>query len=171
MKIQEAGRCLKMLKDKKAQIFTTDFFIAFFIFSILIIVAMVSWNNYYIKITEINDYDIMMNKAFQISDVLVKSQGYPLEWDSENVQIIGLASEDRELSLDKVNLFANLPLNKSKNIFKTQDSKFHFSIKNFDGEILKEYGYNMTNAKKSVNVRRYLLYNDEEAVMEFTLWK
>lgn len=156
---------------KQAQLFTIDFFLALFIFSILLIASMVSWNNYNSKIISEMEYNTLMNKAFQISNALVKSQGYPVSWNSENVQIIGLASDDRMLSSDKVNEFIDIPKNTTEKIFKIYEYDFYFSLKNMDNVLLKEYGYNLTNAKKSASIRRYVLYDGEKAVMEFTLWK
>ena len=158
-------------QNKKAQIFVIDFFIALFIFSVLLISIMFSWNNYNSKINEKIEYDLLINKAFQISNSLVRSSGFPPGWTEENVQIIGLASEDRVLSQSKIDSFAEFPLNTTAKEFKTYDYTFYFILKDINGNKIVDYGTNMTNAKKSATIRRYVVYNDEKATIEITLWR
>jgi len=155
---------------KKGQIAALDFFIALLIFSVILTITMLRWSNYYSKISERMEYHEMMTKAFQISDALIKSQGVPSNWNKDNVRIIGLAIEDRILSVDKVNAFANLSFNKTKSIFQIYGYKFYFNLTKINGEAIKEYGDKPTG-KKSVSVKRYVLYNNEKTIMQFDVWK
>ncbi len=159
-----------MLPHHKGQIAALDFFIALLIFSVLLTITMLSWSSYHSKISERAEYHDMMTKAFQISDVLVKSPGFPSNWDEGNVGVVGLAIEDRILSIDKVNAFANLSLNKTKSIFQIYGYKFYFNLTKTNGEGIKEYGEE-PNGEKSISIKRYVLYNDEKATMEFKIWK
>lgn len=158
-------------QNKKAQIFVIDFFIALFIFSILLITIMVSWNNYNTKMNEKADYDLLVNKAFQISNSLVRSNGFPLDWTESSFQVVGLASEDRVLSQSRLDSFLNIPLNETSKEFRTYDYDFYFVLKDINGLKISDYGTNITNAKKSATIRRYVVYNNEKATIEFTLWK
>jgi hypothetical protein len=131
---------------------------------------MVVWNSYSQKISEKTEYNNMLMKSFQVSDILVKSAGYPLDWNSGNVKVIGLASGDRNLSMNKTNMFINLSINKTKSIFQTERYNFYFSLKRINGTNITSYG-NYPSGKKIVNIRRYVLYNNESAVFDFSIWK
>ena len=157
-------------RKNKGQIAAIDFFISLLIFSVLLTITMLRWSSYHSKISERMEYHDMMTKAFQISDALVKSPGVPSNWDSSNVKIIGLAAEDRKLSIDKVNAFTNLSLNKTKSILQIYGYKFYFNLTKINGEAIKQYG-EKSDGKKSVNVRRYLLYGNEKAIMQFEVLK
>ena len=155
-------------KNKKGQINVTDLFIAVFIFCILITAAMLAWNKYNEKIIERTEYYNMMTKTFQISNTLVKTPGYPTGWTADNVKIIGLASEDRILSKEKVDTFTTLDINKTKGVFQTYGYNFYFTLKTNTGNIT--YGQE-PNGKKSVSITRYVLFENEKAIMDFRLWK
>ena len=131
---------------------------------------MINWNIYYDKIDERKDYSDMTNKAFQISNYLVKADGFPDDWNSSDVKIIGLADSDRVLSSDKINLLIDTPLNKTTDIFKTYKYNFSIIIVDIDGIVLHNYGYSKNNPKKSVSIRRYVNYNNEESILELNLW-
>lgn len=156
--------------NHKAQIGVLDFFMAFFIFVTLIITSVLIWNQYNIKLNSNLEYNDMMIKAFQISDGLVKNPGSPTNWNTTNVKIIGLATEDRKLSSDKVNKFINISENEVEGIFKTYLYNFSFKLKTIDGDPILSYG-DPPAGIMSVSLKRYVLYEDQETIMEFTLWK
>ena len=132
---------------------------------------MFYWNNYNSKLYRNLDSDIMETKAFQISNVLVKSKGSPEDWNSDNVQVIGLAESDRILSTEKVSLLLSLPTNKTKKLLQTHNFNFSFMLKNADEEIILSYGENSSNQKRSISIRRYVTYNNENAIAEFNMWE
>ena len=160
-----------MHNTKKSQVFTIDFLLASFIFSVLVIITMLYWNNYNAKLEHDIKSNLLETKAFQISNVLVKSEGSPKSWNPDNVQVIGLAESDRVLSLEKVNSFASMPINKTKRLLQTHNFNFSFVLKDTGGDIISSYGDNISNPVISINIRRYVLYNDEEAVVEFSMWE
>lgn len=160
----------KQKSRKKGQINSIDAFFALAIFSILLILVVINMNNYSQKLNEKIEYDNMMTKAFQISELLVKDRGVPTNWNTNNVQIIGLAAEDRMLSEEKINYMKNLSINEAKSIFKIYDSNFYLSLKNVNGSSITDYGSPFTG-KKAVNIKRYVLYKNASAILEFSVWK
>src|SRR3989338_65604 len=96
------------MKHRKAQINTIEFIIASSISVIIIVLIVSTFLFYERKINEFILYNDLSAKAFQVSDVLIKSSGAPSNWDSTNVNVIGLASEDRVIDADKVNNFINI---------------------------------------------------------------
>lgn len=153
----------------KAQVALIDLFIAFFLFMLLLSVTISTWNLYLIRLNENNENNEMIIKAFQTTDALVKSRGVPTLWNLTNVNLTGLAQSDRVLSTEKVDLFINLTESQIKDIFKIQLYSFSFSLKDIDENILIERG-NVTS-ERVVNVKRYVLYENEPAILEFKIGK
>lgn len=147
---------------------TMDLFTAMFIFIIILVVALTTWNKYTLKAGEKTEFYDMSVKAFQISDSLVKTRGYPENWTADNVKVLGLASNDRNLSLEKINSFTSLNLNKSKEILHLYGYNFYFELKTSAQNIT----YGMTpSGNKAISITRYALLNNEDATMRFSLWK
>ncbi len=124
-----------MFKSKKSQIAVTDLFIALFMATITIIIIMFAWNRYTIILNEESDYRELEIIAFQTADLLVKSDGKPQNWENNplNVEVIGLATEDRNLSLEKVYAFVNLSYNFTLRSLGLELYDFYFQLKGFNG--------------------------------------
>jgi hypothetical protein len=75
---------------KKAQISGLDLILAIILFSMAIILFSILWNVVQYNVTTSADADII---AIQVANRLLDSPGYPSDWNSTNVQLIGLSSE------------------------------------------------------------------------------
>ena len=160
-----------LMSGRKAQIASIDLFVALTIWAVLLLLIVLSWNLNNNDIIERLEFDSMASRAFQISDTLIKDRGFPSNWNSGNVSIIGFAAEDRILSQEKVSAFTNLSYNASREIFKAYGENFYFALRNLTGENITSSGMQPAGSRRAVSVMRYVLYNNETAVMEFTLWK
>lgn len=151
---------------KKTQINTLDFLIAVFIFSLALIYAVTSLNEAAQNALSETDYKYMMLSAIEVSEILVKNNGVPSAWNRSSVELIGLASGDRKISEEKVNEFCNMTQDDTRKIFRTQ-YYIHFSI---NGN--KTISCGLTpSGKKAVSIRRKILFNNENGVLEVTLWR
>ena len=165
----------------------TDLFIAISVFIILITITTLTWNLYNIRLTTRFDYDEMMIKGFQTSDLLVKSKGIPGDWhtnynDTGNTndirvikpqQLIGLADNERVLSVERVAAFKDISDAKPqiiKDALKINLYNYYFVIRNQTGNPITNTGF-FPSGKYAVNLARIVLYNDQPAIMEFALWK
>ncbi len=159
-------------KWHKAQIAVTDLFIAIFIFMTVIISIFVTWNIYTNRLEQRIDYSNIISNAVQISDILVKTQGKPVNWELNNttVEIIALASSDRNLSERKVNAFITLDYNMTKDLMNIKRYNFKFKLVNVNNSALIEYGQNSTG-NTTISIRRIVLYGNATAFMDFMLWK
>jgi len=155
---------------KKSQIVSTDLFMAASVFVILLTTIIFSWNLYYTRLNEKIAYNDIMVNAFQISDLLVKSKGKPSIWNSTNVEIVGLAEYDRNISTQKVNSFNNMSYNELKELFNAERYEFYFQIKHLNGTAMDSHGMEF-NGTYSINIRRYVMYENEKAIIDFRLWK
>ncbi|MBU4501733.1 MAG: hypothetical protein KKA79_04020 [Nanoarchaeota archaeon] len=157
---------------RKAQLASVDLFIAITVFLILITATIYTWNLYNIRFNENLEYEKMELVAFQITDLLVKNPGHPTGWEenSLNVGVIGLAQDDRILSQDKITAFVNFDYNTTKEKFKIMSYDYKFRVKDLSDNVLQESGLDFTG-DTSIVLERYVLLNNEKAIMEFTLWE
>ena len=156
---------------KKAQLFTTDLFIALSIFIILIGIVFLTWARYNAKLNEDINFEDMQIKAFQITDLLTKTEGYPIAWEKNisSLEVIGLMESERNLSLAKVQNFTSLDYNLTRQLFNIELYDFYFTIKSINGSKLLQYG--VINDEELVNLRRIANYGNQKAIMEFTISK
>lgn len=159
-----------MTLHRRAQLIAIDLFFAFIIISILLVAIFLTWNQYLVRLDERVQYSNMAIKAMQLADTFVKSPGYPLEWNSSNVEVIGLAIDDRQISTEKMNNFTNMTESSIKDIMKIENYDFYFTLKAFDGSINITHGSNITG-KQSVAIRRYVIYENKSSELLFALWE
>lgn len=152
----------------KAQAVVTDLFIAFFLFIAILSATIYTWNLYITRLNENRENSEMLIKAFQATEGLIKTEGIPGNWNLNNVNLSGLGA-NRILSTEKINLFMNLPEDKIKNIFRIQLYNFNFTLKDKNGNILKNRG--SLTGQKFINVKRYVLYQNAPAILEFKIGK
>lgn len=150
----------------RAQISTIDFLTAVFIFSLVLAYAVSSLNDASIRTVTETDYKYMIINTLEISDILVKNPGIPSSWNSTYVEFPGLASDDRIISPYKVNQFCNLTENQIRSIFRIP----YFIYFSIIGNSTVECGLKQ-NGTKSVSIRRNVLFENKNAVLEVTLWK
>lgn len=159
-------------------------------FIILITIITLTWNLYNIRLTSRFDYDEMMLKGFQVSDLLVKSKGVPADWQNNyNIttprplppnpadilppQIIGLADNERILSPEKIDAFKDISDAHPqivKDALKINLYNYYFVIRNQTGMPLLNTGL-FPAGRYAVNLARIVLYNNQPVIMEFAIWK
>ena len=162
-----------MKQDKKSQIVMIDLMMAMFIFIVLLTAIMLFWNRYTLTANKQIEYEEAQFMAYQISDLLVKAKGKPLDWEKNlsNVHVIGLASSDRIISTSKVNAFLNISYNNSKKILNIPYYDFSFQIKDLGGNNITALYGKKAGEDFIISLRRYVLYENEKAIMELKLWK
>lgn len=157
---------------RKGQIGSIDLFVAIFVFFILLAVLMGMWNLYYTRLNEGTEYEKMRLLAFHISDIFVKTPGYPSAWETSpaSAEAIGLASSDRVLSSAKANAFAAMDYSFARERTKLTGYNFKFRIKDLSNNVLLSSGSNISG-DTAIAVERYVEYENEKAIMEFAVWK
>ena len=103
----------KVLSDKKGQIFSVDLAISMVAFIILFIIIIGFWNLYSLRLNERIAVEEANLLAIQITDILINSEGVPVNWEQQvnNAEVIGLKDSSGMLSQEKVNAQARKPLN------------------------------------------------------------
>ncbi len=178
-----------MIRTKRGQAAVTDLFIAISVFIILITITTLTWNLYNIRLTSRFDYDDMMMKGFQVSDLLIKSKGIPADWHIaynttypnprvnncciKPQEVIGLAESERVISPEKIDAFKDISDSHPEIIKDTLNINlynYYFVIRNQTGNALLNTGL-FPSGKYAVNLARIALYNGQPVIMEFAIWK
>lgn len=157
---------------RKAQIASIDLFIAITIFLILLGVVLHAWNIYNMRLQDNIEYERMQLAAFRASDLLAKSSGYPPAWEENPAaaETLGLASSGRILSASKVSAFISMDYDASRQKLKLMPYEYRFRIKQLSNNVTTGSGV-PASGDLAVSTERYVSYNNENAIMEFTVWK
>ena len=161
-----------IMHKKNAQVFSIDLIIALSIFLIagaIVVVALYEFNN---DADEKNKFNNMYITAVKASDILVKSEGLPKDWNSSNLTVIGLAESDRVISPSKVNRMINLSYNVTRRNLGLYPYEFYIALKNITGSKIIEYGNNFTDEAGAIRVisSRRVVYNGEAAIFDLQVW-
>ncbi|MFH2027839.1 MAG: hypothetical protein ABIJ08_01755 [Nanoarchaeota archaeon] len=156
---------------RKSQLAMTDFFLALFLATLLLAIILFAWNRYTLTLNDEVKYKSMVIIASQTSDLLIKNMGYPDEWElePENVQIIGLAKNDRNISKDKLEALTNLTYDRCSKLLGLELYEFYLELKNTNGTLIFSYGIEPEGIE--VNVQRIVMYENEKSILEFAVWE
>ncbi|MCW1296419.1 MAG: hypothetical protein OH319_01925 [Candidatus Parvarchaeota archaeon] len=171
----------RFLLNKKAQVLSADLVVSIFIFTIIISLFFIFWRNVYNNLTMQEKFLELQYSAIRISNMLVKTTGYPSNWNSTNVVQIGLASEANVLSIEKLRVFLDINYAEIKRIMKISED-FRVRVKYRNGStILDNLGLPLEkglepspSAKIIVPIERPCLLKLENVtvicIFEFKLW-
>ncbi len=164
--------------SKKAQLATMDFLGSIVIFVFLIITIILVWDLYNLRLNSNLENEETVFKLVKITDLLVETQGIPTNWNTTNVQVIGLTSKDRKFDSNKLYLFKNLQYNKTRELFNIENYDFYFKITDLNGALISannqfiEIGPQPEVDNDSIiTIRRFALYGSQKVILEFSVWK
>lgn len=123
---------------RRAQLLSIDFILSAAIFLSILLTLSSIWSAVDTQVKDVESRRELQSLSIAISDSLVRSPGNPADWNSSNVQSIGLASVERVLSLKKIKALTGT------NYY---DSKSRMRLANYDLQIVfADYkGYNLTS--------------------------
>lgn len=156
----------------KGQIFSIDFMASLMFFLPFLLIMIFLWNYSETQYTETERTIDMRDKAVLISDLLLKSEGYPKDWNSANVVTLGLAKENNKISNEKLNRLYEINCTRFKEIF---DMKYNFflEITDVNDNILftDDKCGNYSNAEDIIPIQRYGLLEEKLIKMEVLIWE
>ena len=124
----------------KAELFSSDFVMALFLFLIAIVIFEIFYSNLY---SEINDYKIrndLQAKVNSVADVLITSSGDPLYWDNNTVKIIGLFDSGL-INLTKFEELKKIEYYTAKRMMGVRNYEIYIELKNKTGDVINNYKY------------------------------
>jgi hypothetical protein len=163
----------------KAQAWSFDFMASITVFFFMVAVLLFTWQYVTYQNDELALINNMENSAITISETLIRTQGYPQEWNDTNVQIIGLAVEENVLDETKLVSFVLMDYNYSKFLLGITGLEYYFRVKQLNGSIAQSGGMNLESGidptgfprtSVIVPVERSVLFDSRVALVDFMLW-
>lgn len=167
---------MSVLSLSKGQTFMPDFMASLTIFAVLVAVFLSSWNS----IVSNNPTGSEMLQTRHTSTFLIATEGYPDNWEEENVEpeIPGFAERDHVLSREKLREFRELSYERQKDLL--QAPEYYMELRNestvfeLDGAEIR-FGRDHANASQIYPVRRSVLYNKSgelvDAELVYVTWE
>ena len=111
----------------------------------------------------------LKDKTFMLSDILL-SNGIPADWNSENVELIGLSIYDKHITKKRLDELSKISYMDAKNIMGLKGFDFYIRLIEPNGNLLREYG-SEDEAKEIVALRRIVFYENSPAQLEVKVWR
>ena len=125
--------------------------------------------------TQNQQLDDLSFNAKLVSSYLV-STGYPVTWNSTNVNSIGLTDGNLKLSPTKVGGFANLTYLQSRQLLSTKyDFLVNFKDQNNNPVLVNNVSsigrnYSLDNPENLLSLNRFVFYNSTIIRLEVIVW-
>lgn len=159
------------MKDKKAQAWGFDLFVAIGIFLAGIIFFWIYTINY--SSSSQDTLIRLQNEANQISDIVL-SQGTPTNWTSDNVIRLGILTNGKinQSKLDDFYDLANSDYNKTKSLFRIRENyyvQFQDNV-TISGQSRYQIGQNSTDYENLIKVTRVVIYEGNLTTLNVYSW-
>lgn len=155
-------------RSSKGQAVVTDVVFTVIIVVALLVSVMIEWNLYTARFAKDVEYATMVIKAQQLTELLAMTPGIPENWTNDTVQQLGLASNSRNISAEKVGNLTLLSTTRIEELLGIEGYNITFIL-----------GYSNTtnvtliteNADMNIssNMRRGVIYQNESAVINFII--
>lgn len=162
---------------RKAQIFTIDFIIAFIVFSLLLVSALLMWDKTARKTQE----DIYANEMAHISErtakMLISTRGQPITWEQnpDDVKAVGLADGLGHLSQAKIDALTQLgdpdtgDMEEFRGLTGAGNYRIYVRITNATGHLKGEAG-EIPTGDVIVNTRRISSMGTQSVFVDVSIW-
>lgn len=158
-------------KKRKAQTISMDFYTSLIIFIMILGLSISLWDDsikdvsWSIQVQEMNNY------ANKIADSLIRSQGYPLDWTNETVDVLGLVEKSHILNHEKALEMKNISSGKMAGLFGYAPYKLYIQVNNISdmpvliGGVNVTWGnYNHSLANSITKTTRHALLNNNNTI-------
>ena len=159
-------------KSKKGQAWGMDLMIAFIIFS----VGLVSF--YFYTLNSGEDSEEIINQMFYDGNIIandILSEGYPINWETDNVVKIGIISNNKinETKLNNFYLLSNSDYAKTKSVFNTKFNYYFFISENIilGGNTVEGIGKKPENSENLIKITRLTLYKEKPVTFTLYIWE
>lgn len=114
--------------SRSGQIFTTDLVISTLIFFVIVNLSLITWNITQANTVMFNDERDLQNRVTRVADLVVRSPGYPTDWNTSSIQVIGFTARDHEIDNRKLAAFHQLPYTQQVHLMRTDHTNFSLTF-------------------------------------------
>ncbi len=182
-----------IIQARRAQIASSEFIMAYFIFSLVLISALFLWDTTTKNILKSEHLHKMNSLGTDAVEKLLRTSGFPGDWivkPVDNISALGLVNESRILDRGKVLRFVELMdsskfnecgvavsnYNCSRYLLGVEKYEFYFTLKDVNGSIMTIEGQNCStgnfpvDADYIISVRRSAILDDEIVMISLVMW-
>ncbi|MEM0359871.1 MAG: hypothetical protein QXK06_00860 [Candidatus Diapherotrites archaeon] len=146
-----------------------DFLIGIMVFLLAFTILNTIWTINYRNATGTIATTEMEAKSLQALNALLKTKGYPENWNPSNVEIIGLCSKKNTIDETKLAAFLALDYQTAKTKMKLEGYDFYFEFKSQG--LTTTLGVPPTPEKNTVSLKRLVEFKGENAIVEFKTFR
>ena len=149
------------LQFSKGQVSSYDVLIAIVIFMMMFVVLrQLPISN---LASAVNDFSYSEMKIYsgQAVDSMLKTNGYPTNWNNGNVVLIGLAERPNIIDSEKVEQLLLVDYESAKEALALNKYDFNFSIDSIDDSLDFSYGVSVPEDKEIIVIERVVYYGGE----------
>jgi hypothetical protein len=158
------------LSSRKGQVFSVDLVVGIMLSIIAMGILCAAWGLAKARLDEARHLRGLEDSAYEISDLLAKSPGSPVDWetDPENVSVLGLAKSDRRLSASKVEALKGVEEERLKQIFGLSGGGCFLSLRSSD-DVVSVAGV-LGDSDSAVTSTRIVSYLNQTMFLDVTVW-
>lgn len=132
-------------KWNKGQLSMLDLIVSTMIFVVIISMFIWAWGETQGTIWSYEKAQDYRDKALDVTDVLLHTEGYPLSWEelpnlTGRMRSIGLVSEGSVLDEEKLERFSEIPYKEARKVLGLEKEGFYISITETDNDPLYSFG-------------------------------
>jgi hypothetical protein len=116
----------------KGQALSGDFIISIAIFLFILAILMPLFGQITERIRTDSDQRELEARSIFVSDAIIKTAGYPADWNSTTVKTIGFSDNNR-LNMTKIRSFLDMSYQDAKDALSLEDLNFNLSFYDLDG--------------------------------------
>jgi hypothetical protein len=174
---------ISKFEDRKGQLFSGDMVMGSIVFIAALAMAFFLWNSVTDDINRSEDLRTMQKKGTEAIDQLIRTPGIPEDWNQFNVDIPGLASDDRIINESKAISFMSL-MNSSDSSYDDNKHKlgvapyeFYLNATDLNGTTLRISGQDFSvgevpsDESETISFPRTAIFNDTIIRINFILWQ
>lgn len=156
----------------KGQIWSADFIVSVVIFFSALAIVTFAWNHAASQSLEQRTLADMQTATIRVADSLIRTPGYPENWNASDVEQIGLATTPYIINQTKLEQFLALDYSDAKRLLGLRgDWEFYFEMSYLNGTVVETKGTYSQNTLTASPITRNILYGKMVIKLIFMTWE
>lgn len=163
------------MSSNKGQLFSYDFIVSAVLFLFFFSTFFFVWDYLNRQVAWQSELRDIQERASLLSDVLVRTDGYPVNWTSANVETMGLAGEDGIIDQSRLSALNATNYSTARDVMGLgRRYELYLQLNDTANRTIFVYGQPVSSPKVAVPINRYVLYDNStsrtRATLRLILW-